>query len=137
MNKMEKVANMLGVELGEEFDLIYKNGMADKYNPYKIGKNGLFDCEGSYASIALHRLVTGEWTIKKAPWKPQDEEYYYYIDFTCENSTIECAMFDNRRYVDKCNIKQNNYFTTEALAQKALDKIKQVLGECEHEDNTI
>lgn len=74
-NYMADVANMLGVELEEEFMI---NG-SDKV--YKFFKNGLcFQCGGAWlrADSILIGLIKGEYKIVKLPWQPKYGDKYYY-----------------------------------------------------------
>ena len=70
-NYMEKVAEMLGVKLGERFKI---NGEV-----YWLNKDGLMDDTGHQIFSTLGRLVIGQYTIEKLPWKPQYDDRYWYI----------------------------------------------------------
>lgn len=74
-NIMPEVAALLKVEIGEEFEI-----RGNSFNPYKITKGGVADCNGDIIADRLNYLTTGEWEIIKKPWKPKDGEYIYYID---------------------------------------------------------
>ena len=69
MNNMEKVAEMLGVKLGERF----KAGG----RKYYIDEEGLFDDDGDICTMMLKCLLTGEYTIEKLPWKPRFGDKYW------------------------------------------------------------
>ena len=78
MNNMEKVAEMLGVKLGERF----KVGGGEYY----IDKDGMRnDKGGRYAGI-LNSLLTGEYTIEKLPWKPKNGDDYFVGTMGCSAS---------------------------------------------------
>ena len=90
-NHMSEVAKILGVELGERFkiDFCDKIGV-DKYYDYYISNNGVNIDEVGRACIssdALFNLITGEWIIKKKPWKPKNNEVYYYVN---ASGTVDC-----------------------------------------------
>lgn len=75
MNYMEQVAQMLGVELGEEF---YLSGFSYKY---KITKDGMFFYhEGSHEWYITRRdlsdILTGEYKIIKKPILDEAEKEY-------------------------------------------------------------
>ena len=74
MNYMKEVAEMLGVELKEEFYL--KKGCFK----YKLVKSGLLFKDGGWydASITLAELLSGE---KEIEWRPKYGEEYYYPSF--------------------------------------------------------
>lgn len=69
-NKMKEVAQLLGVELNEEFNI--KNMT---FNPYRITKMGLFDRDESRSTIALHALLTGEHEIEKSILNKSEKTY--------------------------------------------------------------
>ena len=87
MNYVKEVAELLGVELNEEFELL--GDQTTKYRLVEVGDFGHcfevkdndksywrspYDDEG-YAS--LEDLICGRYTIKKLPWKPKPGEEYY------------------------------------------------------------
>ena len=74
-NYMEEVARMLGVELGENFDV--NDGVC---NPYTITEQCMFDCDGDDCPFTLLRLLNGRSNIIKKPWIPKDGESVFYID---------------------------------------------------------
>ena len=93
MNYMKDVANILGVELDEEF-------LVDDFDcRFKITDNGLLfyqdkDWERSMLQIDMLR---GKSIIKKLPWKPKyTEKYYYPCVYTKKVSqfTWGCCTFE-------------------------------------------
>lgn len=78
-NYMSQVANMLGVELGEEFEC--SNGYK-----YVLREDGIIESKyidkfsTNTFSPALVALLNGELTIKRKPWKPKKDDLYYYVD---------------------------------------------------------
>lgn len=75
-NHMAEVAKMLGVELGEEFEI-------GPYNAkYVLSDDGVYSVGGSKSvcTIALNNLLNGEWIIKRKPWKPKDDEKYWCVE---------------------------------------------------------
>ena len=75
MNNMEKVAKMLGVKLGERFNI---NGEV-----YWLDKDGLMDDTGHQIFSTLGRLVIGQYTIEKLPWKPKNGDDYFVGTMGC------------------------------------------------------
>ena len=74
MNYMEKVAKMLGVELGEIFEIYRCDGC------YCLTYSGLIDCQSGFdAATMLSKLLSCEYHIKHKPWKPKYDEYYYHV----------------------------------------------------------
>lgn len=47
-NYMPEVAKVLGVEIGEEFDVIYETGQKSDWGSYKITLDGLVDESGNW-----------------------------------------------------------------------------------------
>lgn len=79
MNRMNEVANLLGVKLNEEFKI---KGISDTY---LITENGLITKDSEYAQgLILTQLITGQLEIQKYPWKPQAGDRFYYIYFDDE-----------------------------------------------------
>lgn len=78
-NYMSQVAKMLGVELGEEFEC--SNGYK-----YVLKEDGII--ESKYRdrlstdtfSPALVALLNGELVIKRKPWKPKNNDTYWFVD---------------------------------------------------------
>jgi hypothetical protein len=91
MNYMKKVANMLGVELGEEFYL--KKGNFK----YKLVQSGLLFKDGGWynASITLVELLSGE---KEIEWKPKDGEQCWFIYADIQEPQFE--TFSDTAYHD-------------------------------------
>lgn len=75
-NYMQDVANILGVELGEEFKL---DGRETKY---KFTENGLYfyasDGWWQCSNVLLPKILKGELEIIKLPWQPKEGDVYYY-----------------------------------------------------------
>ena len=82
MNYYKKIAEMLGVELGEEFRLKEnktKNILIPRYKitqeeglMYSVNRNE-FD-----RSVSLMSIINGSYSIVKLPWKPKKGEVYWH-----------------------------------------------------------
>lgn len=103
-NYMAEVAKMLGVEIGEEFKLKDSSGEIRNTHRFKITINGL--CKFIGNTWVCHNwigdLLIGKYEIVKLPWKPKNEEGYYY-PYTYEQevfyalwvgSTLDYAMYN-------------------------------------------
>lgn len=83
-NYMKEVAQVLGVELGEEFRI---QGIRPSVL-FKISERGLVSHrlgsdDWATDSIMLVRLLTGDFAeIIKLPWKPKKNEEYFIPDIT-------------------------------------------------------
>lgn len=71
MNKMKEVAQLLGVEIGEEF------GVKGKAFNYHLGNESLFDEQGNSYPALLVNLINGKTEIVKLPFKPKNGEIYW------------------------------------------------------------
>lgn len=80
MNKIKKVAKVLGYEVGEEFNIIFGNGEYSEYNPFKFTETSLVDKDGEVVNNHIGCLITGNYTTEKLPFKPKPGELYYSID---------------------------------------------------------
>ena len=81
-NLIPQIAQMLGVEIGEEFKVVYK--VVNKTVFEKIctfTKEGMFvheeGCSGKYDKNLLTDIICGKAEIVKLPWKPKKDDVYY------------------------------------------------------------
>lgn len=85
-NFMEKVAKMLGMQLGEEF--IIEN--QDRKETVVIAFDGFHVIQpnnvlGPDHGKLLSKVLQGHYKVKKKPWEPRAEETFYFPDiFTHE-----------------------------------------------------
>lgn len=118
MNYMAEVAKMLGVELGEEFE--------SRGYTYKLTEDGLVCSEyphyyeEDYANM-LRMFLTGEYSIKRKHWKPNDKERYWYVD---KQGRIGYAYFDCNSCTPHCTnyYKLGNCYRTREEAEANRDK---------------
>ena len=76
-NLMCKICKMLGVELGEEFKVVYKTGFEIICN---FTKEGVFVHKGDsgrYEKELLADIICGRTEIVKLPWNPAMYEEYW------------------------------------------------------------
>lgn len=85
-NYMEEVARMLGVELGEEFEI-----EGATIAPYKITEYGLINSLGEDRPQILLSLLKGskEITKKEKPWMPKDGENVFYVNINDNGAVWE------------------------------------------------
>ena len=74
MNYMDEVAKVLGVELGELFE-VYRN---EGY--FCLTYNGLINQHTGRAPEVLSRLLSGDLHIKRKPWKPNANDIFWSIN---------------------------------------------------------
>ena len=87
-NHMTEVAEMFGVEIGEPFKIT--DGTQDNYKYYyKFTENAGFETSyfetsyddgdwGKASAEILRSILIGDVRIIKLPWKPREDERYYY-----------------------------------------------------------
>lgn len=110
-NYMAEVAKLLGVELGEEFEC-YGEGYT-----YCLTDKGLL-CNGCHASTILSLLLEGQLEIKRKPWKPKYDEFYWMVS-PC--GAAACVRwYDN--YSDITLYKIGNCYRCKVDAEKNRDK---------------
>ena len=78
-NLIPEIAKMLGVDVGEEFEIKGCKGLV-----YKFTEDGLIVCddkntetEYTTANMTLISLLQGNREIVKLPWKPRKGDVYY------------------------------------------------------------
>lgn len=85
MNYMAEVAKMLGVELGEEFEIEFPapstifTTAVFKENEFRIVKTDAYITTPYWNYSVLHSLLVGALTIKRKPWKPKCGEAYWCV----------------------------------------------------------
>ena len=134
MNYMKQIAtDILGLywddekNESEEFKIINDNEpLAGKY---KIIQNGCVkDIRGLTKDIYfLKYLLNGDFEIEKIPWKPKEDERYYFVDETEDISSYR----NTYALLDACLIKCGWAFQTreeaEANRERVLKEMKEVL----------
>ena len=120
-NYMPEVAKMLGLEIGEEFDILYKDGTATEIGPFKFTNETILDCDGDELQCwRLCCLLTGDYTIQKRPWRPKyDDEYW--IVFT--NGSVGWQYFRKGHTGHLANLNMGNCFPTKEAALAAVPEM--------------
>ena len=126
MNYYKQVAEMLGVELNEEFSLKHKDGSILKFK-YKITEFSGLLFKGNdewMPSGYIDKIICGDLTIVKLPWKPKDDEFYYYYS-PCVGITYQERW--NNTSSDYCMWKIGNCFRTREEASKKGKEIMETI----------
>lgn len=126
-NYMAEVAKMLGVELGEEFEIEFpapstvSMTAVFKENEFRIVKTDAYIMTPYWNYSVLHSLLVGSLIIKHKPWKPNDEERYWYVD---ERGRIWSDYFDYYSCASHCMnyYKLGNCYRTCEEAEANRDK---------------
>lgn len=93
---MSEVVKLLNVEIGEEF-LIF-NDMGELMGKFKFDDKNLWGvANGNMCSVNSYLicLFNGDWTIKKLPWKPKMDEWYYTLFSSCDDMSIGRTSWGN------------------------------------------
>ena len=84
MNLIPKIAEMLGVEIGEEFNAKHANigkiltNSKEEPTIFKFGNDGLYakcsDGSGDFFLIGMGNFINGDYEIVKMPFEPKEGE---------------------------------------------------------------
>lgn len=93
-NNMEEVAKLFGVELDEEFELVFQPPSTCHatvkltIDGAKVVNTNVYDIF-NFKSYLLEHLIKGSYGIKRKPWKPRFNERYYSVgvDGSTEDGT--------------------------------------------------
>ena len=134
MNYYKKIAEMLGVELGEEFKL--KPSCLEKpWNClYRFSKDGL---ENKYSDLswvkcekgAIDNILIGQTEVIKIPWKPEKGEPNWYYSVGLKEANL--TQWEDKLW-DLLYWKVGNFFKTKEEAEtKGKEIIEQIRKEFE------
>lgn len=116
-NKMQEVAKMFGLELGEKFDLISSNNKELSRCPYRFQERGIYDKDGYYMEgHVVSSLLNGNYKLVKKPWKPKTGDNYYYKDV--DGSIYDTSFREDYCIDDLIYYYVGNCFKTEEEAEK-------------------
>ena len=121
-NYMAAVAKMLGVELGEEFEIDYGKDRKSTANITKTGLHiidtNMVDFLGDLNRATLDWLLIGYCTIRHKPWKPKVDERFYVV-------AVDGSIM--HKHWDNCSnhinyYKFGNFYRTYKEAEENRDK---------------
>lgn len=118
-NLIPKIAEMLGVELGEEFKIKGDVGT------YEFGLEGLWGDYGTDAEM-LEALVCGGAEIIKLPWKPKEGDTFYSFDIRY-GKWVVCSYMWVRVPCDYALLDKGWIYRTKEAAQAALPDVAKEL----------
>ncbi|WP_302804666.1 hypothetical protein [Eubacterium callanderi] len=120
-NYMPEVAKMLGLEIGEEFDILYKDGTATELGPFKFTNETILDCDGDELQCwRLCCLLTGDYTIQKRPWRPKYRDEYWIVT---TDGSAGWRYFRKDHTEHLANLNMGNCFPTEEAAEAAVPEM--------------
>ena len=135
MNYYKQFAEMLGLELEQEFVITDVDGNIKDELTYKFTEDGLL-CKNTIlvnwakspsGTIAI--LLNGDYKVATKPWKPKKgEKYSYYINSTYFEGINSCMWTDE--CLDLLHWKVGNCFRTE---EEAKTKGKEIMEQIQKE----
>lgn len=133
MNKWKEFAEMLSLELEQEFVLTDVDGNRINELTYKITEYGPL-CRSlivndwlTVSLITFKKIMDGDYKVVTKPWKPKKGDIYsYYINSTYFDGTNSCMWTDDG--LDLLFWKVGNCFKTDEEAKtkgkEIMDQIK-------------
>lgn len=124
-NLIPEIAKMLGVELGEEFKVVSKDGSE---RACRITYAGLLVSGSSYSKRLLMDIVCGDAKIVKLLWKPKfGDRYFGVFQF---NGKLHITRYDIWRGTieEEAQYRCGWIYRTRAEAEAALPKVAAEVG---------
>lgn len=133
MSYYKQFAEMLGLELDEEFSLATPNGEKANLNTYKIIEDGIYYQSATHnawwgaSDEILGFLLMGEFKAVPKPWKPKKGEAYWHYSKGWKQATFRNweGTLD-----DLCTWKCGSCFRTE---EEANTKGKEIMEQIQKE----
>lgn len=128
-NLIPQIAQMLGVEIGEEFKIkeygerIYR---FDNSGLQLIYDNGVRNLNIT-ANMAFNSLLSGDIEIVKLPWKPKKGDGYYTFEIFRDKWVVRSVWWTG----EPCNyalLDKGWVFRTKEEAEDALTKVAAEMG---------
>ena len=120
-NYMPEVARMLGVEIGEPFDVFDEDGEIKGCGPYRFTDETIVNCDDEGAPIwLLHYLLCGKNTLQKRPWRPKEGDSFFYV---LTNGEIQKYVFEIDNIHTLMLFSFGNCFPTEEAAEAAVPEM--------------
>ena len=121
-NYMPEVAKLLGVEIGEEFEIVFPNSecrataILNNCELY-IKKHNLAN-QDYWQMSALKNLLNGTYKIKRIPWRPIYRQSYWSIK--PNGDIVNSCWLDE--WVDIYHYKIGNCYSTKEAASNNREK---------------
>ena len=112
-NYMAEVAKMLGVELGEEFEIKYPRPVTVKTtavfseNGFRIVDTDEYILTPNRHESILHSLLKGDLTVKRKPWKPENDDMFFVVAY---DGSILTKYWDDECTTHKTYYKIGNCY---------------------------
>lgn len=119
-NHMAEVAKMLGVELDEEFEIVFPQP-SDCKAIARLTQSGVDVVETNVFDVhnfLLRDLLIGTYAIKRKPWKPKEDEKYWCVG----RDGLIHSYFSKNDIIDFFHVKLGNCYRTKEEAEANKDK---------------
>lgn len=128
-NLIPQIAQMLGVELGEEFKVKGDNELTYQFTDdgLKLTHNSGIEISGVSANVALVDLLNGKDAIVKLPWKPKEGELYYSFGIFAQTWGVSKICWLQHPF-DFALLAKGWVYRTKEEAKAALPNIAKELG---------
>ena len=132
-NHCKELADMLGVAVGEQFNILDDEDRICDLSPYHIdAENGLLDNENDPAVDSVYKsVIDGSWSIQRLPIADARVKVYFYVDTeghikakVDEDSVFDLTMYDYGNYF-------SNRSQATAKIEEMLEKLWKTKGEKE------
>lgn len=132
MNYYKQIAEMLGLELEQEFVITDLDGKRKDTITYKFTEDGLFSKANNLSAkvtLILDLLLSGKYKAVPKPWKPKKGDRYWRCSSKCGFVSSAIWLDD---VIDLCGWKSGNCFRTEEEAEtKGKEIMEQIQKEYE------
>ena len=126
MNYWKQFAEMLGLELEQEFELIDQDSKIKYRDTYKVTENGIYyksakeDDWLDEPSNTAAELLSGEYEVVPKPWKPKKGDTYCYYSKCWKQGIFRTWEGD---IFELCLWKLGNCFKTREEAENKWEEI--------------
>ena len=130
MNYYKQFAEMLGLELEQEFVLTDVDGNRKNKNTYKITEDGVVYKLPTFTNWSVNslgtigKLLNGDVKAVPKPWKPKKGDEYWRCRSKCGSVSSTIWLDD---VIDFCGWKSGNCFRTKEEAQSKGKEIMEKL----------
>ena len=128
-NLIPEICKMLGVELGEEFEIKGYKGLVYKFVDDELIVNSTDDkgCSGLTANMTLVSLLKGKREIVKLPWKPKEGATVYTFDLNYGRWVV-CLFTWTGDPCDYALLDKGWVYRTAKEARAALPAVAEEMG---------
>ena len=119
-NKMAEAAKLLGIDIGEKFEIC-----GNKYNPYVITNKNIKDARGCTVDYKMVELLRSPNKLIQIPYRPSHGEIVYFIGY---NGQVLEDIYDESRLFHRLMATEGYFFKTKTKAKANKETILKKLG---------